>query len=166
MPVALMSMCRKWDLRGGSPSAQEQVGGLVVTWGSCHRHTLGRASSGEAGSLRWSALCQCGPKSVRWSAVCVPSGGLCREWCACVWRGDVCRSEKHHRQLTGALRLSAWLPGTVFTGLLSGLQRGARPWGALLHLPAQGPGTPISNRAQGRHMLRLQRHPEPPLGPS
>ena len=39
--------------------------------------------------------------------------------------GGCLRSEKHHRQLTGALRLSAWLPGTVFTGLLKGLQTGA-----------------------------------------
>lgn len=32
-------------------------------------------------------------------------------WWACVWR-DVWGSEKHHRQLAGALRLSAWLLGT------------------------------------------------------
>ena len=75
------------------------------------------------------------------------------------------RSEKHHRQLTGALRLSAWLPGTVFTGLLEGLQTGAHPESPLLHLPAQEPGAPTSNRAQGRHMLRSQRHPDPPLDP-
>ena len=65
--------------------------------------------------------------TVRWTGVCVLGGGLCREWWACVWRGAVCRSEKHHRRLTGALRLSVWLPGTVFTGLLKGLQTGAHP---------------------------------------
>ena len=29
----------KWDLRGGSPSGQERVGGHVVTWGSCQGQT-------------------------------------------------------------------------------------------------------------------------------
>ena len=41
--------------------------------------------------------------------------------------GSCLRSEKHHRQLTGALGISAWLPGTGFTGLLNGLQIGAHP---------------------------------------
>ena len=101
--------------------------------------------------------------TVRWSGVCVLGVGLCSEWWACVWRGAVCRSEKHHRELTGALRLTSWLPGTVFTGLLMGLHTRAHPQSALLHLPAQGPGTPTSNRAQGRHMLRSQRYSDPPL---
>ena len=51
--------------------------------------------------------------------------GVCVCMGVCVCRGAVCRSEKHHRQLTGALSLSAWLPGTVVTGLLKGLQTGA-----------------------------------------
>ena len=46
--------------------------------------------------------------------------GMCVE-------GGCLRFENHHRQLTGSLRLSAWLPGTVFTGLLKGLQTGAHP---------------------------------------
>ena len=39
VPAALISMWGKWDLRGGSPSGQEQVGGPVGTWWSCHGHT-------------------------------------------------------------------------------------------------------------------------------
>ena len=39
VPVALISIWGKWDLRGGSPSGQEQVGGHMVTWGSYHDHT-------------------------------------------------------------------------------------------------------------------------------
>ena len=35
-----------------SPSEQKQVGGHVVTWGSCQGHTRGRAVSREIGSLR------------------------------------------------------------------------------------------------------------------
>ena len=41
-----------WDLRGRSPSEQKQVGGQVVTWGSCPGHTRGRAVSREIESLR------------------------------------------------------------------------------------------------------------------
>ena len=44
----------------------------------------------------------------------------------CVEGGSL-RSEKHHRQLTGSMKLSPWLPDTVFTVLLKGLQTGAHP---------------------------------------
>ena len=38
-PLAFIFICGEGDLKGGSPSGQEQVGGHVVTWGSCHGHT-------------------------------------------------------------------------------------------------------------------------------
>ena len=166
VPPALISMCREVGLEGRF-SLWAGSGWLARgDLGVLSRSHLRTGWLGEAGSLRCSALCQCGPKAVWWTAVCALGGGLYREWWACVWRGDVCSSEKHHRQLTGALSLSAWLADTVFIGLLMGMQTGARPWSAVLHLRAQGPGIPTSNRALGRHMLRSQRHPDPPLGPS
>ena len=72
----------KWDLRGRSPSEQKQVGGHVVTWGSCQGHTRGRAVSREIGSLR------CIHWRVRdsiiwmtaWGSAIVAWGGLAESW--------------------------------------------------------------------------------------
>ena len=99
-------------------------------------------------------------------------------WWACVWR-DVWGSEKHHRQLAGALRLSAWLPGTCSQGSSPDCtqeQIHGAPCSISLR---EGLEPHTSNRAQGGHRVSAsqeailhpgssgsQSHPGPALSPS
>ena len=86
-------------------------------------------------------------------------------------------SENQHRQPDKALRLSAWLLGTDFSGLHTGDRTGAGPRSPLLHLPAGGAGAPHQQQSPGQAQGECQReetphpgspgsrsHPGPPLG--
>ncbi|XP_061260741.1 uncharacterized protein LOC133240253 [Bos javanicus] len=125
-----------------------------------------QAGSGETGSLRCSSLCQCGSKALKWSGVCILGGGQWGEWWACVWRGDVWGSEKHHKQLAGALRLSAWLTGTCSQGSSWDCRQepvhGA-PCSISLH---EGLEPHTSNRAQGGHRVNHSYHSNPSVCPA
>ncbi|XP_040098055.1 ral guanine nucleotide dissociation stimulator-like [Oryx dammah] len=143
---ALCGAERTWRLLSALPPGA--LGGqwrLLNGGGIAHARKASAPHSGIALPL-W-----CGSKVLMWSGVCILGGGQWGEWWACVWRGDVWGSEKHHRQLAGALRLSAWMPGTCSQGSSRDCRQepvhGA-PCSISLH---DRPEPHTSNRAQGRH---------------